>query len=175
MPMKCGFLPHLTQRRYVARARVNCILRAFAHAQWRQHRRIHRAKKILRRTPPRARRQPHRGAKRANQCQAIRADGAFRGRARRRADDAAREFFAPFRLARRMRRVFFARAEMTPLSRSDSDPLLQKIVDRLRIGFAARRFHHLADEPTDCPRVRFGVGDLVGVLGDDVVDELFDG
>jgi hypothetical protein len=31
--------------------------------------------------------------------------------------------------------------------RSDADLLLEQIVDRLRIGLAARRLHHLADEP----------------------------
>src|SRR3984885_4191161 len=32
--------------------------------------------------------------------------------------------------------------------RSDADLLLEQIVDRLRVGLAARRLHHLADEPT---------------------------
>src|SRR5580704_1230514 len=38
--------------------------------------------------------------------------------------------------------------------RSDADLLLEQIVDRLRVGLAARRLHHLADEPTDRFRVR---------------------
>jgi hypothetical protein len=76
---------------------------------------------------------------------------------------------------RRAHREFARRTcgDDTPL-RSDADLLLEQIVDRLRIGLAARRLHHLADEPADRFRVRFGVGDLVGVLGDDVVDDLFD-
>jgi hypothetical protein len=39
------------------------------------------------------------------------------------------------------------------MSCSAADLALEKIVDRLRIGLAARRFHHLADEPADRFRV----------------------
>ena len=59
-------------------------------------------------------------------------------------------------------------------SRSDANLLLEKIVDGLRIGLAAGGLHYLTDEPADRLRVCLGVGDLVRVLSDDVVDDLLD-
>jgi hypothetical protein len=57
-------------------------------------------------------------------------------------------------------------------SRADFFP--QKFVDGLRIGLAARRLHHLADEPADRLRIRPRVGELVRILGDDIVDQFLD-
>jgi hypothetical protein len=68
----------------------------------------------------------------------------------------------------------FSRAARRRTSRSDADALLEQIVDRLRIGLATRSLHHLADKPADRLRIGLGVADLVGILGDDVVDELFE-
>jgi hypothetical protein len=59
-------------------------------------------------------------------------------------------------------------------SRSDAELGLQQVVDRLRIGLAARRLHHLANEPADQLRLGFRLRDLVRIAGDDVVDHLFD-
>jgi hypothetical protein len=45
----------------------------------------------------------------------------------------------------------------------------------LRVGLAAGRLHHLADEPAGQRRLGLGLGDLVGVGRDHLVDGLFDG
>src|SRR6185437_13100564 len=57
---------------------------------------------------------------------------------------------------------------------SESEFLFQDVVDRGRARFAARRLHYLADEPADRLRIGLGVGNLVRILGDDLVDRLFD-
>src|SRR4030095_3951602 len=57
---------------------------------------------------------------------------------------------------------------------SDAELRLQEIVDRLRVGLAARRLHHLADEPAGELRLGFRLRDLVRIGGDDVVDDLLD-
>src|SRR3954452_11546805 len=57
---------------------------------------------------------------------------------------------------------------------SDAELRLQQIVDGLRIGLAAGLLHHLTDEPAGELRLGFRLRDLVGVGGDDVVDDLFD-
>ena len=44
----------------------------------------------------------------------------------------------------------------------------------LRIGLAAGRLHHLADEPADQLRLGLRLRDLVGIGGDDLVDRLLD-
>lgn len=67
-----------------------------------------------------------------------------------------------------------ARAGGDTALRSDADFLLEQIVDRLRIGLAARRRLNLTDEPADRFRVRFGVSDLVRVPGEDIVDDFFE-
>ena len=58
-------------------------------------------------------------------------------------------------------------------SSSRLEPFLQKCVDGLRIGFAARGFQHLADEPADRLWIGFCVGDLVRVIGDNLIDKFF--
>ena len=86
-----------------------------------------------------------------------------------------REIFATLgACACRVRRKFFRTCERRRRSRSDAETLLEKIVDRLRVGFAARSLHHLADEPSDRLRIGFGVADFVGILRDNLVDELFE-
>jgi hypothetical protein len=65
-------------------------------------------------------------------------------------------------------------AKALDASRSDAELGLQQVVDRLRIGLAARRLHHLAHEPADQLRLGFRLRDLVRIAGDDVVDHLFD-
>src|ERR1700735_4345006 len=103
--------------------------------------------------------------------QVIRYDDTFADRARRcRAADFGSDSSCEER-AKRSRAC--AGGSDTPL-RSDADLLLEQVVDGLRVGLAARRLHPLADDPADRFRVRFGVGDLVGVLSDDVVDDLFE-
>ena len=59
-------------------------------------------------------------------------------------------------------------------SASDAELALDEIVDRARVGLAARRLHHLTHEPTRNRRLGLGLRDLVGVLGNDVVDDRFD-
>jgi hypothetical protein len=65
-------------------------------------------------------------------------------------------------------------AAATVLTRSDTELGLEQVVDSLRIGLAAGRLHHLADEPLNCRWLGLGLGDLVRIGGDDVVDHLFD-
>src|SRR5205085_7646376 len=48
-------------------------------------------------------------------------------------------------------------------------------VDGLRIGLAAARLHHLADEPAEERRLRLGLLGLVGVACKDLGDDLLDG
>src|SRR5262249_60088108 len=48
------------------------------------------------------------------------------------------------------------------------------LVDPSRIGVPTRRFHRLTDEPADRLRIGLRVGDLVRVLGDDLVHHLLD-
>src|SRR5580658_7118516 len=60
-------------------------------------------------------------------------------------------------------------------NRSQTELALEQIVDELGISLAAGRLHDLADKPADRFRVRLGVGDLVGIVGDNVVDDLLDG
>src|SRR5712664_4843628 len=44
-------------------------------------------------------------------------------------------------------------------SRSDAEFGFEQVVDGLRIGLAARRLHHLADEPADQLRLGLGLRD----------------
>jgi len=46
---------------------------------------------------------------------------------------------------------------------SDAELGLEQVVDRLRIGLAAGRLHHLSDEPADQLRLGAGLRDLVGI------------
>jgi hypothetical protein len=77
----------------------------------------------------------------------------------------------------RPRRSLFAPVEGRRDDRGRSQPelLLQTIVDRLRVGLAAARLHHLPDEPADQRRLRLRLGDLVGIGGDDRGDDSVDG
>ena len=122
--------------------------------------------------PERALGRAFRGANRTNRC-------------RRFASAAASEAFAAPRSAR-VREIFrdgasafnavrgeILRARRRWRPRSNTETRLEEIVDRLRIGFAAGSFHHLADEPADRFRVALGVADFVRILRDNVVDELF--
>ena len=83
-------------------------------------------------------------------------------------------FLRPFSTGMQTRAASFSARRGGERSRSDSDALLEEIVDRLRIGLAARRLHHLADEPADRLRIGLCVADLVRILGDNLVDELFE-
>ena len=88
---------------------------------------------------------------------------------------AAREIFnSDFGLAVRCQSATTTATPRRGTSRSETELLLEQVIDGLRVGLAARRLHHLADEPADRLRVGFGVGDLVGVSTDDVVDDLLD-
>src|SRR5260221_1728669 len=58
--------------------------------------------------------------------------------------------------------------------RSDAEFRFQDIVHGLRVGLAAGRLHHLADEPAGELRLGFGLGHLVRIGRDDVVDHLLD-
>ena len=50
---------------------------------------------------------------------------------------------------------------------SDAELRLQEIVDRLRIGFAAGRLHHLADEPAGQLRLGFRLRHFVRQFSSD--------
>src|SRR5690554_1665431 len=52
---------------------------------------------------------------------------------------------------------------------------LHQIAQRLRIGLAARGLHGLADEPADHGRLGLDLLDLVGIGGDDLIDNGLDG
>ena len=174
VPMKCGFPTHLVAQRRIVCARIAARADTFARTQSRQCRRIHPTKKICAERLRGACRKAVAAQKRANQCQPIRAGDTFRSRSRRLATMPRAKFLVPFRHARSACGVFFgARGDAPPL-RLESDALLQEIVDRLRVGFATRCLHHLADEPADRFRIGFGVGYLVRMLGNDVVNECSD-
>src|SRR6476620_368125 len=51
---------------------------------------------------------------------------------------------------------------------------LEQFVYCLWIGFTARCFHGLTDEPADGFRVRLRIRDLVGIGCNDLVDDLLD-
>src|SRR5215210_9178364 len=51
----------------------------------------------------------------------------------------------------------------------------EQVVYRLRVCLAAGRLHDLPDKPADELWLGFRLLDLVGIGGDDVVDNLFDG
>jgi hypothetical protein len=172
-PMSYGFLRPPIFRFCRDRAHVARLLRAFSRLQRRRYGGIHHAKKILRRTALSRRWRPRRGKKRANRCPTdSRAAplAAARSAARRPSEDDSRVRFA----CARPRRLWRERSGAAEPPRSDAELGLEEIVDRLRVGLAAGRFHHLADEPADRFRVRLRVGDLVRVLGKDVGDELFE-
>jgi len=52
------------------------------------------------------------------------------------------------------------------LVRSTINAFPDELIDGLRVGFAARGFHRLPDEPPDRLRISFGIGNLVRVLGE---------
>src|SRR6185436_470225 len=58
---------------------------------------------------------------------------------------------------------------------SEPQLLLEQIIDGLRVGLAASRFHDLPDEPADCLWIGLGVRDLVRVGGDHGFDGRLDG
>src|ERR1700760_2718103 len=68
-----------------------------------------------------------------------------------------------------------ARHRRCSAERSAAELAREDFVDRLRTCFAARRLHHLTDEPTDRFRIGPGLCDLVRIGGDDLVDHLLDG
>src|SRR5262249_34723485 len=57
---------------------------------------------------------------------------------------------------------------------SNAELDLEQRITGLRVRRAAGCLHDLADEPTDHCRLRFGLLDLVRVLGDDFVDDPLD-
>src|SRR5262245_23616196 len=59
--------------------------------------------------------------------------------------------------------------------RSEPELAPQQLVDDLRIGLAAGRFHDLAHEPADRRGLRLGLLDLVAVGGNHRIDGLLDG
>src|SRR5689334_974990 len=52
--------------------------------------------------------------------------------------------------------------------------LLQDLVERLRVGLAARGFHGLADKPADERGFGEDLRHLIGIGGDDLIDDLLD-
>lgn len=174
-PLNKGFCD-VTNFDSAAAARRNAVhLSVFTVAMPAGAARCRAVKKIMHRTALRVHWRLPPSAKRTNRCQPIRAHGVFGVRIRRSTAGPHARFsisicsFATRRDARSATQRRDAEA-----SRSEAELVAQEVVDGLRIGFAARRLHHLADEPADRLRVRFGVGDLVRVLADDVVDDLLD-
>ena len=64
-------------------------------------------------------------------------------------------------------------ADLTALG--DTKFLFQHLVDLCRVGFAARRFHDLADEPAEHRWFGFGLFDFVRIGSDYIVDGFLDG
>src|SRR5262245_40776757 len=56
----------------------------------------------------------------------------------------------------------------------ESELRLEQLIHRLRVRLATGRTHHLADEPSDHRGLRSRLFRLVGILGDDLVDDLLD-
>src|SRR5215813_10354827 len=71
-------------------------------------------------------------------------------------------------------RVTLERPPVTRPPSAKSELGLDQIVDGLRVRLAAGRLHDLPDEPADCLRIGLGVADLVGIGGDDLIDQLLD-
>jgi hypothetical protein len=178
MPMECGFLRHPTTRLgndgtpRTAHPRALVRLRQCASGE------IYRVQNFLPQKASRPRQTGRRGEKRANQCRLIRpvagTNDLFGARREASLAPGRPNFALAFRIARRLRQEFCARAK-TARGCSGAELLVQEIVDGLRVCLAARRLHHLADEPADRLRILPGVSDLVGILGDDVVDQRLDG
>ena len=59
-------------------------------------------------------------------------------------------------------------------TRSDVELCLEQLVHGLRVRLAAGCLHHLTDEPSDHCGFRIRLRSLVGIVGDDIVDELLD-
>src|SRR5215207_9498849 len=57
---------------------------------------------------------------------------------------------------------------------SDAELLPEQFVDRLRVNLATGGLHHLPDEPADRLRIGLRIGDLVGIVCDDLIDDLLD-
>src|SRR6266567_4260739 len=55
-------------------------------------------------------------------------------------------------------RAFRTELAASPSRRSEPELVLEQVVDGLRIGLAARRLHHLADEPAGQLRLRLHLG-----------------
>jgi hypothetical protein len=154
-------------------ARIDLRPRVPLRARRRHYRRIHHAKKILRRMPSacpstaslrRKTREsaPNRFARRRVEARLQPASGVTIG-----------EIFACGSAARsESYRDRDARAH--GWRASNPDPLPDERVDGLRVGFAARCLHDLPDEPAEHVRLRLGLLDLVGALGDDLVDDPLD-
>src|SRR5262245_8830006 len=66
-------------------------------------------------------------------------------------------------------------AQSTVSAALQSEFVLEYLVDCLRTCLSARCLHHLADEPSDCFRVRPCIRDLVRIFANDVVHDFFDG
>src|SRR5690606_13449906 len=67
-----------------------------------------------------------------------------------------------------------ADAVRTNMALLDAEPRLDQVVDGLRVGLAARRLHHLADEPARQRRLLAGLRGLVRIGGDDLVHRFLD-
>jgi hypothetical protein len=74
----------------------------------------------------------------------------------------------------RQRRAPSAQPQRRRTCRSDVELCLEYLVDGLRVRLAPGRLHHLAYEPSDHCGLRFRLSRLVGIAGNDIIDELFD-
>ncbi len=66
-----------------------------------------------------------------------------------------------------------ARSTARRACRSDVELCLEDLVDGLRVRLAPGGLHHLAYEPSDHRGLRFRLSNLVGIAGNDIIDELF--
>src|SRR3984957_10553719 len=101
-------------------------------------------KKIFGEMPPRAVLTVFGSGKRANQRQPIRAGGIIGARVRRRGGTLPANFGSNYFGLGSARQEVARRKIPTRNFRSDSDPLLQQIVDGFRGGLSAPPLHHLA-------------------------------
>jgi hypothetical protein len=74
----------------------------------------------------------------------------------------------------RQRREPSAQPRRRRACRSDVELCLEYLVDALWVRLAPGRLHHLAYEPSDHRGLRFRLFSLVGIAGNDLIDELFD-
>jgi hypothetical protein len=176
VPMEFAFLRRVMLRWRVKNAQIAARLRAPFRAQRRRRSEIHHTKKILRRMPSASLLTARTRGKTLESRPSDSRGAAFLGGERTPRSVTADEIFACASGREERNRSAFAMSvrRTSALAPSNSEPLLDERVDRLRVGLAARRLHDLSDKPAEHIRLRLRLFHLVGIFGDDLVDELLD-